>query len=98
MITAPEIFEKTPKFSVSQHEDRRNFVLDFGYRSLAISFCELLFVREQVARFSAHENLVDMIEQGHSEILRLCNNEHFFILSSKEVIELQTLLSRLFQK
>ena len=90
------LIEKSTYFSVFQHADKRSFVVDFGYRSITLTFCELLYLRKQIGKLSKHSALVEMIERGSVEIISLCNNEHFFILSPLEIIDLRELIEQLF--
>ena len=98
MVVVSRLLEKSTHFSVYQHADKRNFVIDFGARSVTLTFCELLHLRRQLFSLMEHDVLTNNIESGRSEIISLCHHEYFFMLLPLEIIELNELIHQIFRR
>lgn len=83
-------------YSIYQDVDHRCFKVDFGQKSIALSFCQLLALREKINAISI-ASLFDSETNPHGlYFLTLCNYEHLFILNIYEVIDLKTLTQNSF--
>lgn len=82
--------------NVFQNIDGRTYVLEIGEQNLVLTFFELMNLRKQVQRLSQPQAMTELVQNGSIEIISLYENEHFFILSAKEIIELNKVIERLF--
>lgn len=74
-----------------QCDKGRCFYVDFGGKTVKLSFCQLLALRQQVRKINLTSHFSGENKHG-IEILILCNKEHIFILNTSEVIDLQNLV------
>ncbi len=82
-------------FSSYQSDRDRHFVFDFGYKTIRLSFCQLLAFRQKVLNMDLDAHFSDENKHG-LEILVLCNREHMFILDTHEVIDLKACMKGTF--
>lgn len=90
------LLEKSKYYSIHQAVDQRCFHVDFGQKSVQLSFCQLLALREKINAISMG-SLFDTDTNKHGlYFLTLCNNEHLFVLNILEVLDLKSLVQNSF--
>jgi len=83
-------------YSTYQDVESRRFKVDFGQKSVLVSFCQLLALREKINTISI-DSLFDSDTNAHGlYFLTLCNNEHLFVLNILEVLDLKTVIQNSF--
>lgn len=84
------------RFFTSFQSDRgRCFYVDFGYKKVKMSFCQLLALRQKVLNIDIESHFENPQHHGF-EILMLCNKEHLFVFSTLEIISLRDLIKNTF--
>lgn len=91
-----EAMHKTKYFKSSFSTSGRNYQIDFGHKKVTFSFCQLLALRHVVNQMSAHEHLAALLNTSNSDILTLCNKEHFIILTVPQILDLKELIDLMF--
>jgi len=82
-------------FSSYQSDKDRRFVFDFGHKTIQLSFCQLLALRQNVLKIDLYTHFSGENKHG-IEILVLCNREHIFIFDTHEVIDLKEFIKGTF--
>ena len=83
-------------YSVRYCEQDRYYHVDLGQKVMKLSFCQLLALRKKANAIDM-EALLDSDENPHGMVfLALCNNEHLFVLSILEVLDLRSLVQNTF--
>ncbi|MDT0606646.1 hypothetical protein [Croceitalea rosinachiae] len=90
------LLDSSKYYSIYQDIYHRRFHVDFGQKSVSLSFCQLLALREKINAISV-TSLFDSETNAHGLFfLTLCNNEHLFVLNILEVLDLKTLVQNSF--
>lgn len=82
---------KSDNFASYQCDRKRCFFLVYGQKTISLTFCQLLALRQKVNAIDleAHFNA----NNPHGlEILTLCNRQHLLILDTLQVLELKDLV------
>jgi len=74
----------------------REYQIDFGYKKVNFSFCQLLALRHSVNQMSAQKHLEELLNTANVDILSLCNKEHFIILDIAQILDLHNLIDQMF--
>lgn len=82
-------------FKFFQSDRDRNFILDFGHKTVKFRFCQLLAFRQQLKNIDLESHFNGENKHG-IEILMLCNKEHIFIFNTFEILDLRLLLQGTF--
>ncbi|VAW16368.1 hypothetical protein MNBD_BACTEROID03-2419 [hydrothermal vent metagenome] len=87
----------TSKFYILyQSGPERCFYLDIGQKTIRLSFCQFLALRQKVMSIYIEDHFDPHLNKHGLEILVLCNKEHFFILNTLEVLDLKCLIDHSF--
>lgn len=78
-------------FSSYQSDRDRLFAIDFGHKTIHLSFCQLLAFRQNVLKIDLYTHFSGENKHG-IEILILCNREHVLIFDTHQVIDLKELI------
>ncbi len=84
-------------YSLSQSDSKRRFYIDFGHKTVQLSFCQLLALRQKINAIKITDHFDADLNKHGFEILMLCNKEHLFILNTFEVIDLKELVLNSFE-
>jgi hypothetical protein len=87
---------KSYNFASYQCDRNRCYYIDFGHKTVKLSFCQLLSLRQKVQRIDLESHFNKDLNSNGIEILTLCNREHLFILDTLQVIELKELIKTTF--
>ncbi len=82
-------------FKTYQSDRDRNFILDFGHKTVKFRFCQLLAFRHQIKNIDLDSHFSGENKHG-MEILMLCNKEHIFVFNTFEILDLQEVLQGTF--
>lgn len=84
------------RFFKSYQCDRdRCFYIDFNHKTVKMSFCQLLSLRQKLINVDLETHFNGRNLHG-MEILMLCNNEHLFIFNTLEILDLKELIKKTF--
>lgn len=87
---------RTKYFATYQCDLKRCFCIDFGHKSVHLSLCQLLALRNKINSINLDTHFNPEINPSGIEILTLCNREHLFILDTHQVIDLKELMKNTF--
>ena len=90
------ILEQTNQYTLYQSDNNRLFYIDFGSKTVQLSFCQLLAFRQKIQQLDITTHFDEALNPHGLEIITLCNNEHLFLLDTYQVIALKTLLQNAF--
>lgn len=79
-------------YSFYQSDDQNCYHIDFGQKSVNLSFCQLLALRSKTGTIAIENHFLNDENHHGFEIIRMCNKEHFFILNSLEILDLIDLI------
>lgn len=91
-----EIIHSSRYYSFFQSDKERCFYIDLGQKTVRLSFCQLLALRQKVWNIEIEDHFEDEGNKHGFEILVLCNKEHLFILNTLEILDLKELLVGVF--
>lgn len=83
-------------YTFSQSDTDRCFYIDFGQKTVKLSFCQLLGLRHKINSISIEDHFDSDLNKHGFEILTLCNKEHLFLLNTLEILDLKELVSHSF--
>lgn len=86
-----KVLHQHHNFTSYQCDRSRAFYIDFGHKTIQLSFCQFLAFREQVKRIDLESHFNGKNRHG-LEILVLCNRAHIMIFDTRECIALKELL------
>ncbi|NAY92020.1 hypothetical protein GTQ34_08820 [Muricauda sp. JGD-17] len=81
-------------YSLYQPVGERCFYVDFGQKTVRMSLCQLLSLRQKVFDISIEDHFDSDLNRHGFEVLMLCNKEHLFILNTLEVLDLKELIDQ----
>lgn len=91
------LFVTNSKFcSFYQNDTDRSFYLDFEHKSITLTFCQLLELRQKIYSLEIASLFYEESCPHDFKILTLCNQQHLLILSIEEVLDLKRLLQNAF--
>ncbi|WP_222981931.1 hypothetical protein [Flagellimonas meishanensis] len=82
----------TKYYSLYQPSGERCFYVDFGQKTVRMSLCQLLSLRQRVLGIDIEHHFDSDLNRHGFEILLLCNKEHLFILNTLEILDLKELI------
>ena len=91
-----EIIHSSRFYSFFQSDKERCFYIDLGQKTVRLSFCQLLSLRQKIWNIDIADHFDDDGNKHGFEILALCNKEHLFILNTHEILDLKELLVGVF--
>lgn len=82
----------TSKYYTAYQDDRsRKVYIDFGQKTIAFTFCQLLAFRYKLNKLALNEHITGENKHG-IEILSLCNKQHILIFNTLEILDARELL------
>lgn len=91
-----KVIERSKFYTLYQADKERCHYLDMGQKTVRLSFCQLLALRQKVTQIAIEDHFHSDLNKHGFEILTLCNNEHLFILNTLEVLDLKNLIHNSF--
>ena len=85
-----QLLHKSSFFASYQCDSGRCFYIDFGSRTVQMSFCQLLSLRQRLKNIDLESHFSS--SSSGVEILCLCNRNHLFVFNTEEILDLQELL------
>lgn len=83
-------------FSIHQCDSKRCFLFDAGHKTVWLSFCELLTLRQKVNAMDLPAHFDDLKNPSGIEILFFCNTEDVLLLNTHQVIDLKEFMTGVF--
>ncbi len=74
----------------------RCFFIDFGHKTVKVSFCQLLSLRHKAKKLSSHEHLEYMLNHCDVTLLTFCDKEHLILLDTLQVLDFTELIQGTF--
>lgn len=90
------LLESTEFYSLREATEERCYYLDFQEKRIRLTFCQLLALRQKLHSLEIQSLFYDESNAHDFKILTLCNNEHLFLVSTIEIIDLKRLLQNAF--
>lgn len=87
---------KTIEYSIYNVE-RNLFRLDLGYKTIDLTFCQLLTFRKKVLEKSSHFNLENILDGDNFILLFIADNKHLIYLDVSQLLELRLIVLNLFK-
>ncbi len=89
------LLDQSRFFKSYQSDGSRCFYVDFNHKTVKMSFCQLLSLRQKLINIDLETHFNGRNLHG-MEILMLCNKEHLFIFNTLEILDLKELLNKTF--
>lgn len=83
------LLHRSKYFAVYQCDARRCFLFESEHKSVWLSFCQLLALRQKVNAIDLQAHFEEHGNTSGIEILLFCNREHVLILDTYKVIDLK---------
>jgi hypothetical protein len=90
------LLESTPYHTLREASEERCYYLDFQEKRVKLSFCQLLALRQKLNVLAIDSLFYDEDNEHDFKILTLCNQQHLFLLSTIELIDLKQLIQNAF--
>ena len=90
------LIHQSKYYSLYQSVKERCFYVDFGQKTLRMSLCQLLSLREKVNGINIKNHFNGDLNKHGFEVLMLCNKEHLFILNTLEILDLKQFIDHTF--
>lgn len=87
---------ETLEYSIYNVE-RNLFRLDLGYKTIDLTFCQLLSIRNKVLEKSSHFNLENILDGDNFILLFVADNKHLIYLDIPQLLELRLIVLNLFK-
>src|SRR5690606_38149408 len=79
-------------YTLYQSDIDRCFYIDLGQKTVKLTFCQLLALRQKVHSISIEDHFDSDMNNHGFEVLMLCNKEHLFLLNTFEILNLMDLV------
>jgi len=90
-------FIKRSKFhSLSFDDTSRGFHLEFDVKTVKLTFCQLLALRQKIYSVEIESLFYEETCPHDFKILTLCGNQHLFLLTIEQILDLRQLLGQAF--
>ncbi|MDC6365462.1 MULTISPECIES: hypothetical protein [Flavobacteriaceae] len=90
------LIHRSKYYTLYQSVKDRCFYVDFGQKTVRMSLCQLLSLREKTRRISIESHFDGDLNRHGFEVLLLCNKEHLFILNTLEILDLRRFVDQTF--
>ena len=88
----------TEKYSYTISSGKRNyFQLDLGYKTIELTFCQLLSFRNNILDKSTPAALIEILNNENFILLFAADNKHLIYLDIPQLIELRNLMLNIFK-
>lgn len=91
-----KLLHRSKYFAVHQCERMRCFLFESENKSVWLSFCQLLALRQKVKSMDLQSHFEDEGNTSGIEILVFCNCEHVLILDTYLLIDLKEFVANMF--
>lgn len=87
----------TSKYYTSyQSAEERCFYIDFGYKLIKVSFCQLLSLRYKAKQLSTKDHIEFMLNHSDTTLLSFCDKQHVLLLDTHQVLDFVELIQGTF--
>jgi hypothetical protein len=91
-----ELIFSSAYYSSYQSSTERCFYIDFGHKTVKITFCQLLSLRYKAKQMSAPEYIHNLLNHNDTVLLSLCDKEHLILLDTLMVLDFINLMKGTF--
>jgi len=90
-----QIFSST-YFTSFQSSSNSSFYIDFGHKTIEMSFCQLLSLRHKAKQLSSNEHIEYMLAYQDVTLLTFCDREHIVLLDTLQLLDFVALIQGTF--
>lgn len=90
------LLHRSKFFSIYQCDSKRCFLFESEHKSVWLSFCQLLALRQKVNIIDLEAHFTDGGNLSGIEVLMFCNREHVLILDTQTLIDLKACIKNVF--
>ncbi len=91
-----ELLYQSKYFAIRQCDQKRCFCFETEYKSVHLSCCQLLALRDKVRSMDLEAHFDEERNRNGIEILTFCNREHLIVLDTYQVIDLKFFMEATF--
>lgn len=91
------ICESSYQYSI-QYSRRNSYVLDLGFTTIDLTFCQLLAFRKKILDYSSYTSIENIIDSENYILLFVADRKHLLILDVPQILELKRLLLTIFKE
>lgn len=90
------LLHQSKYFTIYQCDLKRCFYFEMEHKSVWLSFCQLLVLRQKVNEMDLNAHFEEDGNKSGIEILIFCNREHVVILDTYQLIDLKAFMKSTF--
>ncbi|MEW7279341.1 hypothetical protein ABW636_12175 [Aquimarina sp. 2201CG1-2-11] len=91
-----ELVFSSKYYTSYQSSVERCFYIDFGHKTVKVSFCQLLSLRYKAKQMSSYEYLDQLLNHNDTVLLSLCDKQHMILLDTLMVLDFIDLMKGTF--
>lgn len=92
-----KVLHQSKYYTLLQCDLKRCFRFEAEHKSVQLSFCQLLALRNQVQALNLEAHFYDDQNKNGLEILCFCNREHILLLNTYQAIDLKDFIAGVFE-
>ena len=86
------------KYNYTLCSEKRNFFeLDLGYKTIGLTFCQLLSFRKKVLDYTSPSKIYQIIENENFVLMHVADNKHLVYLDIPQLLQLKDLILTVFK-
>ncbi|HLS30013.1 MAG TPA: hypothetical protein VK021_04080 [Flavobacteriaceae bacterium] len=93
-----KVLHQSKYYTFYQCDLKRCFRFETEHKSVQLSFCQLLALRNQVQGLNLEAHFYDDQNKNGLEILCFCNREHILLLDTYQAIDLKNFMTDVFEQ
>ncbi|WP_128755177.1 hypothetical protein [Aquimarina sediminis] len=82
-----ELIFSSKYYTSYQSSTDRCYYIDFGHKTVKISFCQLLSLRYKAKKMSSIEYIEELLTHNDTVLLALCDNQHLILFDTLMVLD-----------
>lgn len=86
---------KNKKYCVISSE-RNSYQLDLGYKTIELTFCQLLALRKKIIYYTSFDKLEMLINGDNYVLLLVADKSHLLYLDIPQLLDLKDLIESIF--
>ncbi len=91
-----ELLFASTYYSSYQSSTERCFYINFGHKTVRVTFCQLLSLRYKAKQMSSFEYIDNLLNHNDTVLLSLCDKEHLILLDTLRVLDFIDLMKGTF--
>ncbi|GAA4274147.1 hypothetical protein U6A24_21905 [Aquimarina gracilis] len=91
-----ELLFASKYYTSYQSAKDRCYYIDFGHKTVKVSFCQLLSLRYKAKQLSTPEHIEYMLDHHDVTLLTFCDKEHLILLDTLQVLDFTELIQGTF--